>query len=96
MARIRNKVDADFLAAGGDVCAGSADVVFHVPRTQDATWINVFKSRNHFVRQLAGGVHHHVQAPAVAHGHDRGFRAVFARLVEDRVQERNQRGDAFE
>ena len=44
MAGIRNKVDADFLATGGDVRAGSADVVFHVARTQDAARIDVFKS----------------------------------------------------
>src|SRR5438477_12145799 len=44
MAGIRNKVDADLFATSGDVSAGSADVVFHVARTQDAARIDVFKS----------------------------------------------------
>src|SRR2546427_4000213 len=96
MARIRNEMDADFLAAGGDVRARRADVVFHVARTQDAAWVNVFESSDYFMGHLARGVHHYVQAPAVAHGHDRGFRAMFARLLEYRVEQRDQRGNAFE
>src|SRR5207248_6671193 len=44
MAGIRNQVDADLFATSGDVSAGSADVVFHVARTQDAARIDVFKS----------------------------------------------------
>src|SRR2546429_7929352 len=44
MAGIRNEVDADLFATSGDVSAGSADVVFHVARTQDAARIDVFKS----------------------------------------------------
>src|SRR5260370_40107037 len=89
MARIPNEVNADFLAAGGDVSAGSSDMVFHVARTQYAAWIDVFEAGDHFMGRFAGGMNHHVEAPAVAHGHDRGFRAVFAGFVEDRVQERN-------
>src|SRR5258706_5221456 len=88
MARIRNEVNADFLAAGGDVSAGSSDMVFHVARTQYAARIDVFEAGDHFMGRLAGSMNHHVEAPAVAHGHDRGFRAVFAGFVEDRVQER--------
>src|SRR4029077_16300556 len=44
MARIRDEVDADFLATGGDVSSCSADVVFHVTSSQDAARIHVFKS----------------------------------------------------
>src|SRR5258708_26884738 len=46
--------------------------------------------------RFAGSMNHHVEAPAVAHGHDRGFRSVLAGGVKDRVQKRNQCGDAFE
>ena len=48
------------------------------------------------MRRFARGVNHHVQSPAVAHGHNRGFRAVLARGVENRVEKRNQGGNAFE
>src|SRR5260370_10978767 len=96
MARIRNEVNADFLAAGSDVRAGSSDVVFHVARTQYAAWIDVFEAGDHFMGRLAGSMNHHLEAPAVAHGHDRGFRAVFAGFVENRIEQRNQRGNAFE
>ncbi len=89
-------MDADFLAAAGDVSAGSAHVVFHVARTQDAARIDVFKASDYFMGQLTRGVNHHVQSAAVAHGHDRGFRPLFARRVEDGVQERNQRGDSLQ
>src|SRR5260370_29532617 len=53
MARVRNEVDADFLASGSDVRAGSADVVFHVARAEDAAWIYVFKPADNFMGQLA-------------------------------------------
>src|SRR5258708_32439586 len=96
MAGIRNEMDADFLTAGGDVRAGSADVVVHVARAEDTAWIDIFESRDHVMRQLARGVNHHVQAPAVAHGHDRGSRAVLASRVQYRVEKRNQLRNAFQ
>src|SRR5258708_7115549 len=83
MARIRNEVNADFLPAGGDVSPRSADVVFHVSRAEDASRIDVFKSRDHFMRTLARSVNHNVEAHAMAHGHDGRFRAVFPCFVED-------------
>src|SRR5260370_709287 len=46
--------------------------------------------------RFAGSMNHHVEAPAVAHGHDRGFRSVLAGFVENRIEQRNQRGNAFE
>src|SRR5216684_109499 len=96
MARIRNEVDADFLAAGGDVCAGSADVIFHVARAEDAARIDVLKASNHFMWRLTCRVDHYVQAAAVTHSHDGFKRAVLARGVQNGIQQRNQRGDAFQ
>src|SRR5712692_2901917 len=48
------------------------------------------------MRRFAGGVDHDVEAAAMTHGHD-GFRgAVLADGVENGVEQRDQRGDAFE
>src|SRR5260370_184496 len=96
MARIRNKMDADLFAGARDVSARRAHVIFHVARTQYAAWIDVFKTSDHLMRRLARRVDHYVQAAAVTHGHDGFERAMFARGVEDGVQERNQCGDTFE
>ncbi len=96
MAWIRNKMDADLFAGAGDVGARRAHVIFHVARAEDAARIDVFKAGNHFMRCLACRVDHHVQAAAVAHGHDGFDRAVLARGVQDGIEERNQRGDAFQ
>ncbi len=96
MAWIRNEVDADFLAVSGDVGSGGADVIFHVAGAQDAARIDVFKASDDFMRHLARRVNHDVEAPAMAHGHDGRLGAVFAGLVENRIKQRDQRGDAFE
>ncbi len=96
MAWIRNEVDADFLAVSGDVGSGGADVIFHVAGAQDAARIDVFKASDDFMRHLARRVNHYVQAAAVAHSHNRGFRAMLAGLIENRIEQRNQCGDTFE
>ncbi len=90
VAGIRYQVNFDLFAMRGHVLARRADVVFHVAGTQHAARVHVFKSRHHFVRGLAGGVHHHVQAAAVAHSHHRFDRAVFAGGIENRIEQRNQ------
>src|SRR5438046_1311581 len=51
VAGIRNKVDADFFARGGDICARRADVIFHVPRAKHAARIHVFESRDYLDRK---------------------------------------------
>ncbi len=96
MARIRNQVHADLFAARRDVRAGCADVVFHVARAQHAARINILKTGDNFMGRLARRVNHYVQPPAVAHGHDRRDRPVLRRRVQHRVQQRNQRGNAFQ
>src|SRR5260370_4899029 len=44
MPRIRNEGNADFLAAGGDVSAGSSAMVLHAARHHAAAWIDVFEA----------------------------------------------------
>src|SRR6266851_5267500 len=96
MARIRNKMDADLFACARDVGARRAYVVFHVARTEDAAGIDVFKTGHHFMWRLACRVDHHVQAAAVTHGHDGFERAMLARGVQNGIEQRNQRGNAFQ
>ncbi len=89
-------MDADFLAGGGDVSAGGADVILHVACAQNAARVDVFKAGDDFVGSFAGGVDHDVEAAAMAHGHDGFAGAVFADSVENGVEQRDQRGFAFE
>src|SRR5260370_5085373 len=96
MAWIRNKVDADLSAGARDVSARRSHVIFHVARAENAARIDVFKTGNHFMRRLACGVNHHVQAAAVTHGHDGFERAVLPRGVQDGIEQRNQRSHAFQ
>ena len=71
-------------------------MIFHVSRTQHAARIDIFKSGNDFVRRLARRVHHHIQAAAMAHGHNAVDSPEISGGVQDRVEKRNQRCDAFE
>src|SRR6266404_3495776 len=96
MAWVGHQVNADFLASGGDVRSGGANVILHVPRAEHAAWIDIFKSGHNFVRGFAGGVNHDVEAAAMAHGHDRFDCPVLADRIENGVEEWNQRGHTFE
>src|ERR1700731_2442062 len=96
MAWIRNKMDADLFAGAGDVGARRAHVVFHVACAENAARIDVFKASNYFMWRLACRVDHHVQAPAVTHGHNGFDRAGLAGGVQEGIEQRNQRGDAFQ
>ena len=89
-------MDADFFPGGRDVGACRSNVIFHVACAEDATRIDIFETGDHFVRRFARGVDHDVQAAAMAHGHHGFERAVFAGGVQDGIEQRNQRGDAFE
>ena len=80
----------------GDVASRRANVIFHVASAEDTARVDIFKSRDNFVRRLARGVDHHVEAAAVAHGEYRIERAALAGDVENRIEERDERGDAFE
>ena len=96
MAGIRNEMDADFLAGAGDISARCAHVIFHVARAENAARVDVFKTCDHFVRRLARGVDHYVQAAAMTHGHDGFDGATLGGGVQDGIEQRDQRGDAFQ
>src|SRR5216684_4543488 len=70
VAGIGDEMDADFLAGGGDVGAGGADVILHVACAEHAARIDIFKSRDDIMGCFAGSVDHDVEAAAMAHGHD--------------------------
>ncbi len=89
-------MNADALAGGGGVKAGRTNVILHVARAQDAPRVHVFKSGDHFVRGLASRVGHDVEAAAMTHGHYAFDGAMFADNFEHGVEQRDQRGDAFE
>ena len=89
-------MDVNFAAAAGDVFAGGAHVIFHVAGAEDAARIDVFESGKDFLRRPPGDVGDHVEAAAMAHAHDELDGAELGGSVENFVDERNQRGDAFE
>ena len=96
VAGIGNQMDVDCFAGRGGVSAGGANVILHVARAEHAAGIDIFKARDNFVRRFAGDVRHHVQAAAVAHGHDGVDAAKFARGIENGIEQRNERGVAFQ
>jgi len=96
MARIRHEVHPDFFAGAGNVGAGGADVVFHVARAEHAARIYVLEPSHDFMRALARGVHHDVQAATMTHGHDGRLRAVFPGRVQDGIEQGNKCRDAFQ
>src|ERR1700730_18412049 len=53
VAGVGNQMDADLLAGAGRVNSRSPDVIFHVSCTEDAAWIDIFKSRDDFMRGFA-------------------------------------------
>ena len=89
VAGVRYQMDVDALPLQGDVLAGRADVVFHVSRAQHAPRVHVFKPRDNLVDRFARRVHHHVQPPAMAHAHHGFDRAVFARRLQDCIEQRD-------
>src|ERR1700751_1109706 len=96
VAGIGDQMDANLFPVRGDVVAGCADVILHVAGAKNATRVHVFKSCDDFVRRFARGVDHDIEAAAVAHGHNGFSGAVFSGCVENGVEERNERCDAFE
>ena len=71
-------------------------MILHVARAQNAARVHIFKAREHFVERAAGNVRHHVQPPAVAHGQNALGGPFCASSVENFIEQRNQRGNAFE
>jgi hypothetical protein len=96
MTGIRSEMDVDFRARAGNVFAGRAHVIFHVPAAQDAARVNIFKTCEHFFRSPPGDVHNHVEPPAVAHAHHQLDGAPFSSRFDDFIHQRNQRSHTFQ
>src|SRR5256885_12568905 len=96
MAGVRNQVNANLLARRSDVGPGRADVILHVPCAEDAPRVYVFKTGHNLVRRLARGVYHDVEPSATAPGHDGFGGALLAGGVQDGIEQRDERCDAFQ
>ena len=75
---------------------GSTDVILHVASAEHAPGIDIFESGDNFVRRLACRVHHDIEAAAMAHREHGVQRTAFTCAIQNRVEQRNQRGNAFE
>ena len=89
-------MDVNFVAAARDVFAGRAHVVFHVAGTQNAARVDVFKAGEDFSGGTPGDVGDDVEAAAVTHAHHEFSGAEARAGVEKFIDQRDQRGDAFE
>ncbi len=96
VAGVRHQMNANRGAAGGLILAGRTNMIFHVARAQNTARVHIFKARKHLMEWAAGDVRHHVQPPAVAHGQNALGGPFCAGSLENFVEQRNQRGDAFE
>ena len=96
MAGIGHHVNAHLAAAGPGVDAGRTDVILHVAAAQHAARIDILKSGKDLRRRPAHDVDDDVQASAMAHGQHRLLGAISGRGVQNLVQQRNQRGVAFQ
>ncbi len=75
MARIGYQMNVNLAATPGDVFAGGAHVVLHVSGAEDTARVDIFKSREDFLRRALGDVRNHVEPAAVAHAHHQFDRA---------------------
>src|SRR5580704_9242852 len=89
-------MDVNFVAAARDVFAGRAHVILHIARAKNAAWIDVFKAGEDFFVRASGDMRHHVEAAAMAHAHHKLRSAEASAGIEKLIDERDQRGDAFE
>ena len=83
-------------AAAGLILPGRAHVIFHVSAAQNAARIDVFEAGKHFFRRTLSDVRNHVQASPMAHSHHQFHRAILPGAVENFVNQRDERGHAFE
>src|SRR5271167_281543 len=89
-------MDSDLFAVRAAEHAGRPDVIFHVAAAQNAAWIDVLKSGENLRRRTAHDVDDDVQASAMAHRQNGLLGAVLRGGVEDFVEQRNERGIAFQ
>ena len=96
MARIRYEMHREAAAVERDEFSGGTEVIFHVAAAEHAARIHVLEARENCRSWPAHYVNHHVQPPAVAHRDDALLRAQACGGIEHFIEERNQRGVAFE
>ena len=96
VARVRHQLHAQLVAAPGAVGAGRPHVVLHVAAAQHALRVGVLEPRVHVARGAPHGVDHHVEAAAVAHADQRLAQPEARAGLEHLVEQRDQRGDAFQ
>ena len=94
--RIGYEVDTNFFSMRSEERSSCANVIFNIASAEDAAGIDVFKTGDNFMRSLARGVDHDVEAAAVAHGHDGFDCAVLARGIENGIEQGNEGGNAFQ
>ena len=96
MAGIRNQMDVDPGAGASHILSRRAHVVLHVAATQHAARVYILESAEDLLRRPPGDLHNHVQPPAVAHAHHQFDGAPFSGRLQNLIDQRDQRGYAFE
>ena len=96
VAGIRHQVDAYLVAVGGGEQSGRADVVLHVAAAQHAAGIDVFEAGEDLRRRAVHHIDDDVQASAMAHRQHRLLGSLLGSGIENLVEQRDQRGVAFQ
>jgi hypothetical protein len=89
-------MDMNFASAARDVLAGRSHVVFDVAGAENTAGVDVFKAGKDFFGRSAGDVGDDVEASAMAHAHHKFGGAEAGAGIENFIDQRDQRGDAFE
>src|SRR6185437_3973506 len=93
---IGNQMQVDCAAVASGERARRALVILHIAAAEYAARVDIFKLCEHVGRGFADRVDHHVEASAMAHRDHNLNRAAFSSLIQDFVQKRDQRSNAFE
>ncbi len=96
MTRVGDQLDAQFAAGARAVAAGRPHVVFHVAAAEHALRVGVLEAGEDVERRTADRLHHHVEPPAVAHADERLLEPLRRAGLEHLVEQRDERGHAFE
>ncbi len=96
VAGVRHQVNADLAAVSSGEYAGGADVILHVSAAEHAAGIDVFEAGKNLGCGTTDDVDDDVQASAMAHGEHGLLGAVLGGGVQNFVEQRDQRGVAFE
>ena len=96
VAGIRHHVNTHRLPVCAGEDTGRADVVLHVTATQHTARVNVFKAGKDLRRRTPHDVDDDVQPSAMTHGEHGLLRTTFGGGIQNLIQQRNQRGVAFQ